>query len=890
MKKLAKTALSKQLALAGLLSVSALISHTQVQAATFYTADNSNTNTSIVGLAQGSLGNSTLSNPSIISAGGNNFNYAAVTFTPTESGTYSFGQTSSPADTVMILYNGIYDPTLPGSGALVGNDDTAASVHQAAIGSDVAVLCGPSTNYCPQVTYSVTAGITYTLFVSVYSPSYNNVFDIPFGFYSTGDVAFSQYTGRSPIDLARNNYMSSELGVTIDPVFVGGTLHMDQNNGLYTQDFTLANMATSTIDQNNQYSVFNGQFTDAAVGTPGQISIDNSGTEGAVVFNGINTYTGSTTLKGGTLVVSQDANLGDTVATLVFDGGTLQTTASFESNRQVDVASVGTLNVTGDTTLSLSGAVAGSGSLIKEGTGTLVLNAENTYSGNTDIRSGTLLVGDHTHTDATLSGGGDITVAAGAILGGYGSVTGSVTNNGEIMVGSVADTSDNNLNFRINGDVINNGLIQLDGTASGSKQLIITGNYVGNNALLSLNGKIGDDGSATDKLVIGGNATGSTKVSINNLGGVGAKTINGIEVIDVAGVSDNQAFTQAGRIVAGAYDYNLVKGNQSGTDTQSWFLKVAADDSQPNNNDDSRGIIRPEAGGYLGLINFNQGTFNHSFHDRQQLPDGTYQSAWSRIEYTHDQSKFGTTHPLSNKTERTILHFGSDVLAKEALHVGVMGAYSKGEVKTDSNHNMDHTKSDSDGYSVGVYGTWYDQDQEQKGLYVDSYAQYNWFENQVQGNTLSAEKFNTSGKTVSAEVGYGFALGQTGNTHWAIEPQIQAIYNSYDGKDHVEANGTHIRSHHSDDVTGRVGVRLQGKNESIQPFVTLSYWTHGNQASISMDDVNVKSDRTHDVAEIKVGGQVKINDHVQLFGQLQGSTGSDSSTGYGGNIGMKVNW
>lgn len=69
----------------------------------------------------------------------------------------------------------------------------------------------------------------------------------------------------------------------------------------------------------------------------------------------------------------------------------------------------------------------------------------------------------------------------------------------------------------------------------------------------------GDDNSASDKLVVKGNTSGITSVRVTNAGGSGAQTLNGIKVIHVDGQSDG-TFIQAGRIVAGAYDYSLVRG------------------------------------------------------------------------------------------------------------------------------------------------------------------------------------------------------------------------------------------------------------------------------------------------------------------------------------------
>ena len=78
--------------------------------------------------------------------------------------------------------------------------------------------------------------------------------------------------------------------------------------------------------------------------------------------------------------------------------------------------------------------ISGAGSLTKLGSGTLTLNGTNGYTGGTNVNAGTLVVGDGSNSLAALAGGGLVTSHRRATLGGYGSVTGDVTNNGTISV------------------------------------------------------------------------------------------------------------------------------------------------------------------------------------------------------------------------------------------------------------------------------------------------------------------------------------------------------------------------------------------------------------------------------------------------------------------------
>ena len=89
--------------------------------------------------------------------------------------------------------------------------------------------------------------------------------------------------------------------------------------------------------------------------------------------------------------------------------------------------------------------------------------------------------------------------------------------------------------------------------------LTVAGNYTGNNGLVTLSTVLGGDDSPTDRLVIEGDSRGNTQLKINNSGGQGALTQQGIEVISVAGQSTG-VFTLAERVVAGSYEYFLQQG------------------------------------------------------------------------------------------------------------------------------------------------------------------------------------------------------------------------------------------------------------------------------------------------------------------------------------------
>ncbi|WP_325960790.1 autotransporter domain-containing protein [Serratia ureilytica] len=112
---------------------------------------------------------------------------------------------------------------------------------------------------------------------------------------------------------------------------------------------------------------------------------------GTLILSGDNRYAGGTELRGGTLQVSADRNLGAAGGELTFTGGTLKTESRFDTERNVQLSQSGRFEVAADGELGLRGRISGKKALIKSGAGTLRLdNISNDY-GNTLVEEGTLI-------------------------------------------------------------------------------------------------------------------------------------------------------------------------------------------------------------------------------------------------------------------------------------------------------------------------------------------------------------------------------------------------------------------------------------------------------------------------------------------------------------------
>ncbi|EMY3037264.1 autotransporter-associated beta strand repeat-containing protein [Salmonella enterica] len=231
-----------------------------------------------------------------------------------------------------------------------------------------------------------------------------------------------------------------------------------------------------------------------------------------------------------------------------------------------------------DATLNPDSATDWDGkSLIKRGAGTLILGAQNTYSGDTDVQEGALWLAE----TATIGSAGSaqaVNIAANAAFGGHNAtVNGHVNNQGSLYF---VDT------FTVNGDVVNSSAM-ISGSDQPNNTLTIAGNYTGNDGHLYLNTQLGDDSSPTDKLIVTGDTAGSTTLHITNVNGLGAQTVNGIEVIEVGGQSDGDFTLYKGHVDINAWTYTL---KQDGGD---WYLRSESDDVP----DDGGDVTPPDDGG-----------------------------------------------------------------------------------------------------------------------------------------------------------------------------------------------------------------------------------------------------------------------------------------------------
>ena len=162
---------------------------------------------------------------------------------------------------------------------------------------------------------------------------------------------------------------------------------------------------TLTVGYDNQYAEYAGLLS----GTGEVIKVG----AGIWTFDGPNTYSGGTVLRGGEISVSADSSLGAAGVGLNFDGGTLQITGTtFNSTPRLIsmTANGGGFDIEDpNNTFTIAQNLTG-GALVKLGVGTLALTGNNSQSGLT-LNNGTLDA-----TTASNLGTGAITFSGASTL------------------------------------------------------------------------------------------------------------------------------------------------------------------------------------------------------------------------------------------------------------------------------------------------------------------------------------------------------------------------------------------------------------------------------------------------------------------------------------------
>jgi autotransporter-associated beta strand protein len=321
---------------------------------------------------------------------------------------------------------------------------------------------------------------------------------------------------------------------------------------------TAGNKVISNVSAGTSQVTLSGVISNGS----GTVSILQNNASSLLQISGANTFTGGVTLSAGTLKVGNASALGGNGNTFTINGGTLDASAattiasgssgnpvtfnadfvwggSNALNLGIGAISLGmtggpsrTITTNGTKELTIKGAISnGSGtvvadSLIKAGTGTLILAGNNAYTGTTTVNAGLLQF----NSPSSISGTGrTVIVNAGTVAAGAGyAINNAFLNrlqeNGNTFTVALGADSSNDLDFSTSSGAALSGA-SLGATAT----FFYTGTLAPNSGTYRLGGGGGTLILPNTNALVSGNAltvTGNTVVLLASNGLDGTATVN----------------------------------------------------------------------------------------------------------------------------------------------------------------------------------------------------------------------------------------------------------------------------------------------------------------------------------------------------------------------------
>ena len=481
----------------------------------------------------------------------------------------------------------------------------------------------------------------------------------------------------------------------------------------------------------------------------------------------------------------------------------------------------------------------------------------------------------------------------------------------------------------------NSGTVDFGG--AGGTTLNVAGNYTSNNGTLVINSVLGDDDSVTDMLHVHGDASGSSKLFVNNVGGEGDQTVGGIKVVQIDGQSNgsfalaNGYTTKDGKqaVSGGAYAYTLQQGSGTGKQDGNWYLTSQLDGPGPKPDPDCNLTNScpqpvPPATRYSAGVPVYEG-YLQNMQALNKLPtlqervgerywtgkngDGQTNGAavddkgvWARIEGAHNRLEPDTSLTRMKQDINTfIMQAGVDGQFYEGetgkLIAGITGQY--GHAKGDISSFHGDGAISTDGWSLGATATWYGN----SGFYVDGQAQVTWFDSDLNSWTANqglADGRKATGYALSVEAGQRIALDQ----NWSLTPQAQLIYSSINADSFRDAWDSRVSLHDGDSLIGRIGIAANYANSwkgedglmvntSVYGIANLyQEMLGGSSVNVAGVDFDTDNDRTW--GGIGAGGTYAWADNkYAIYGEGSINTALNQfadSYSLKGTVGFKVKW
>jgi len=651
------------------------------------------------------------------------------------------------------------------------------------------------------------------------------------------------------------------------------------------------------------------------------VEVDNDGPSNVDVDNGSTTGDGSSVVEvdGGAEPVVVDVENGST-------SGANAPVVDVTTTSGDQTIGVGTVVATGPGSDAID-ATSGTGDIditVREearSTDGAAIDASTGGTIDIDILPGAEVTGDEVAIDIDAGGGSTIdnagTISAddglainadggSAVINNSGTITGRVdlTPANDVFNNSGDFDAEGNSNFGAGTDVFNNtgtgkvrvhgpvvfagletfnnaGLIDMVDDAA-DDSLTIPGAFNGQaGSELAVDANLSATGTPADRLIVGGAATGTTRIKVNNIGSAdGVLNPDGVVIVD-AGSAGSGAFVLDTPLSAGFVDYTLEPDAATGD------LELVGRPGQSVFDLASVGALS-QAGWYRSsdLVS------DHGWRLRAEAVGGSQPHGWQvwGQAATSDRSRdnarsfdaFGVpTTAVAGYDQKAVgIQFGADTLrpmSNGQSYVGVTFGIDDAEADLGALSELD-----TNGWNIGVYGGWFGE-----RAWIDGILKADSFDLEMRNRQIGYMA-ETDGKSYGAEVKAGYRFG---DADLYVEPVVTLAYvrTTIDG---LTVAGSTLDFDDGKSMRGKAGVRIGRASGVLRPYAMIEAvkdFEGDNAVTFGSGGFEtVVDDEAGDAYGLVTVGAERTLGDGGVFVQAQGAFGEVE--GWGLRIGARTRW
>ncbi|MGL4486846.1 MAG: autotransporter outer membrane beta-barrel domain-containing protein [Yersinia sp. (in: enterobacteria)] len=335
-------------------------------------------------------------------------------------------------------------------------------------------------------------------------------------------------------------------------------------------------------------------------------------------------------------------------------------------------------------------------------------------------------------------------------------------------------------------------------------------------------------------------------------------------------------------------------------------VKTKADNSKDIPQKTYKPVYRPESGSYIANLSMARNLFTSGLENRsgnyqyQDAITGEWRTTSMWIHTQGGRKQFGNTvDQLNIKGKYHSIQLGGDLAqwsigAQGSWRIGMLAGFGKATNYSQSKITGYYSNGSVNGYNLGIYATWLTDQQDKTGFYIDTLAQYGWFNNTVNGQEQAEEKYKSSGFTSSVESGYTFNIGSTDQLSYFIQPNAQITWVGINAQTHTTANKDVINYNNRGQLVTRIGAKTylqttNNMNQQFMPFIAVN-WLHQNKNTGTQLSGQRVENNSKNSAEFKIGVESKIDQKLHVWANINHQMGSYDNNDTNALVGLKYHF